>query len=129
MAAKRRKPNPQLLSAAALHQRWLQQHGVSKPQLRQRRTDRAAEFTPDTADEVRRTVAEDYYAGLSNGFAPLQGKADIWETLRRAGEAPAVVAEVAAKASRCLPAYNKGGLQYLGDTKLQLRNAGKKTVE
>jgi hypothetical protein len=88
--------------AKAEHEAWLRKKGLHPDQ---RANKKKAEINriPDYKADIRNNVPLSNAVG--NGF-----KTGVMENLHK--EKPDVQKEILAKASRCMPLYNKGGYQY-----------------
>lgn len=106
-------------AAKGNHDAWLRKMGVHPEQLK-------------LANSVKNTIPNyrvNNNVPLSNEIAGTAPKRDIWEKIRTGNESEETVAAIKDKATRCLPAYNKGGIQYLGTDKETLKHAGKKNSQ
>ena len=97
--------NKRIEKAKAEHQKWLEERGLTRPQIRKRKIKGVINRIPDYSVEE--------HLPLSNGFAPTPGKNTMME--KRYRESEKVRAEIENKASRIAPAYNKGSAQYIND--------------
>ena len=88
--------------ADAEHDAWLRKRGVHPDQLKARNIKSTASI-PNYREGIRSTAPLSNAVG--NGF-----KTGVMENLHK--EAPEVQKAILDKASRCMPLYNKGGLQY-----------------
>lgn len=103
--SKKRKSKPS--KADAEHQKWLAKRGLSPEQLKaKKRVDInwASEYSKTI--KVERKYASVEMSGASDSCA----KKDIMTKLHK--EPEHVRREILDKASRVMPLYNKGGLQY-----------------
>ena len=104
--SKKKKSNSKRLAESeAKHNAWLAKQGLTPNQLKLKK-----EFVGNVRINTRPdlTTSNPYQLSNSvgNGF-----KKGIMENLHK--EAPEVQKEIMLKASRCMPLFNKGGLQYL----------------
>lgn len=104
----RKAPNTEReRKAKAEHDAWLRKRGLHPDQkaLRDAKAKGAKPVNkiPDYREGSRATVPLSNAVG--NGF-----KSGVMENLHK--EKPEVQKEILAKASRCMPLYNKGGYQY-----------------
>lgn len=106
----KRKPNTAAQRKAdAEHDAWLRKRGLHPEQkplrdaLQKAKGAKTVNKIPDYREGIRSTVPLSNAVG--NGF-----KSGVLENLHR--EKPEVQKEILAKASRCMPLYNKGGYQY-----------------
>jgi len=97
----KRKLNAKQQRALAEHNEWLKKRGVHPSQLTPSKG--SVNNIPDYREGQRNTVPLSNAVG--NGF-----KSGVMENLHK--EKPEVQKEILAKASRCMPLYNKGGIQY-----------------
>lgn len=86
------------------HHKWLEQHGVSRSQIRDRK-DASVRIIPFPSLKVKEN------APLSNSFGRGSFKVGMME--KRYSESPAVRAEIERKAMSLATPYNKGALQYI----------------
>jgi hypothetical protein len=103
--SKKKKSNSKRLAESeAKHNAWLAKQGLTPNQLKLKK-----EFVGNVRINTRPdlTTSNPYQLSNSvgNGF-----KKGIMENLHK--EAPEVQKEIMLKASRCMPLFNKGGLQY-----------------
>jgi hypothetical protein len=103
--SKKKKSNSKRLAESeAKHNAWLAKQGLTPNQLKLKK-----EFVGNVRINTRPdlTTSNPYQLSnsVSNGF-----KKGIMENLHK--EAPEVQKEIMLKASRCMPLFNKGGLQY-----------------
>jgi len=102
--SKKKKSNSKkLVEATDKHNAWLAKQGLTPNQLKLKKA-----FTGDIRiSKPDLTTSNPYQLSNSvgNGF-----KKGIMENLHK--EAPEVQREIMIKASRCMPLFNKGGLQY-----------------
>lgn len=90
--------------AKAEHDAWLRKRGLHPDQKATKITKKVEiNRIPDYRADLRNSVPLSNAVG--NGF-----KSGVMENLHR--EKPEVQKEILAKASRCMPLYNKGGYQY-----------------
>ena len=103
-AAKKKKSNSRRLAeAAAKHNNWLAKQGLTPDQIKLKKA-----FVGDVKRSLPSYSVDNPYQlsnSVGNGY-----KKGIMENLHK--EAPEVQKEILYKASRCMPLYNKGGLQY-----------------
>jgi hypothetical protein len=104
-SSKKKKSNSKRLAESeAKHNAWLAKQGLTPNQLKLKK-----EFVGNVRINTRPdlTTSNPYQLSNSvgNGF-----KKGIMENLHK--EAPEVQKEIMLKASRCMPLFNKGGLQY-----------------
>lgn len=98
------KPNSQSQLA---YEKWLQKQGLSPEQLKRKKTvdfDWKTEYT----DSIR--VERKYESLGMSGSKNACAKRGIMDNLHK--EPEHVRKEILQKASRCMPLYNKGGIQY-----------------
>ena len=101
---KKKSNSARKAAADAKHNEWLAQQGLTANQIKLKKA-----FLGD----VRHTVSNDDVPrstpklsnSVGNGF-----KKGIMENLHK--ESPEVQKEIMYKASRCMPLYNKGGIQF-----------------
>ena len=103
--SKKKKSNSKRLAESeAKHNAWLAKQGLTPNQLKLKK-----EFVGNVRINTRPdlTTSNPYQLSNSvgNGF-----KKGIMENLHK--ESPEVQKEIMLKASRCMPLFNKGGLQY-----------------
>ena len=103
--SKKKKSNSKRLAESeAKHNAWLAKQGLTPNQLKLKK-----EFVGNVRVNIKPdlTTSNPYQLSNSvgNGF-----KKGIMENLHK--EAPEVQKEIMLKASRCMPLFNKGGLQY-----------------
>lgn len=104
--------------AQANHERWLEKRGLSKNQIKLKRR-RVDTFALD----YKETLRVDRTGYVSAGLGGVPGlRKSIMDKLHL--EPENVRKEILDKASRCAPAYNKGGYQYEGS---RAPNKGGKT--
>lgn len=91
--------------AKAEHEAWLRKRGLHPDQKSASKSTKKVEINriPDYRADLRNNVP--LSNGVGNGF-----KTGVMENLHK--EKPEVQKEILAKASRCMPLYNKGGYQY-----------------
>jgi hypothetical protein len=97
----KRKLNAKQQRSLAEHNEWLKKRGVHPSQLRPAKE--SINRMPDYREGQRNSVP--LSNAIGNGF-----KTGVMENLHK--EKPEVQKEILAKASRCMPLYNKGGYQY-----------------
>ena len=103
-SSKKRKSNSKKLAeATAKHNSWLEKQGLTANQLQLKKAfnGNVRISKPDL------TTSNPYQLSNSVGNGYKKG---IMENLHK--EAPNVQREILQKASRCMPLFNKGGLQY-----------------
>ena len=102
---KKKSNSKRLAESEAKHNAWLAKQGLTPNQVKLKK-----EFVGNVRINTRPdlTTSNPYQLSNSvgNGF-----KKGIMENLHK--EAPEVQKEIMLKASRCMPLFNKGGLQYL----------------
>jgi len=90
------------------HQKWLEQRGLSPKQLKNKiKPDKSWKQEYSTSLKVERKYESVEISGTKDSCA----KKDIMTKLHN--EPEHVRKEILAKASRVMPIYNKGGLQYV----------------
>ena len=104
-SSKKRKSNSKRLAEATdKHNAWLAQQGLTPNQIQLKKA-----FVGNVRNNIEpnTTTCNPYQLSNSvgNGF-----KKGIMENLHK--EKPEVQKEIMLKASRCMPLFNKGGLQY-----------------
>lgn len=108
--ATKRKPNNTPKTAKQIeHEKWLQSQGLSREQLKRKKVvdpNWKTKYTENTRVERRANYESSGMSG-SKDFAAKRG---IMEAIHK--EPEHVRKEILAKASRVMPLYNKGGLQY-----------------
>ena len=104
-----RKKKKKVLSKADIdHQKWLEQRGLSPNQLKNKiKPDKSWKQEYSTSLKVERKYESVEISGTKDSCA----KKDIMTKLHN--EPEHVRKEILAKASRVMPIYNKGGLQYV----------------
>jgi len=99
----KRKPNTAAQRKAdAEHDAWLRKRGLHPDQRKDKQIKSTATI-PNYREGIRSTAPLSNAVG--NGF-----KTGVMENLHK--EKPDVQKAILAKASRCMPLYNKGGYQY-----------------
>lgn len=91
-------------TASAKHNEWLAKQGLTPNQIKMRKA-----FTGESRAAIPDYRVDNPYElsnSIGNGY-----KKGIMENLHK--EAPEVQKEILDKASRVMPLFNKGGLQYL----------------
>ena len=103
--SKKKKSNSKRLAAATdKHNEWLAKQGLAPDQLKVRKANtRNARI--DTRPDLTTNNPYQLSNSVGNGY-----KKGIMENLHK--EDPKVQKEIMLKASRCMPLFNKGGLQY-----------------
>ena len=102
--SKKKKSNSKKLAEATdKHNAWLEKQGLAPNQLKLKKafTGNVRISTPDYSTNNPYQLSN----SVGNGF-----KKGIMENLHK--ESPEVQKEIMIKASRCMPLFNKGGLQY-----------------
>ena len=89
------------------YEKWLQKQGLSSDQIKSKK---AVDFSWKKEYTSSIKVERKYNSVEMNGPKDACAKRGIMETLHN--EAPEVQASILYKASRVMPLYNKGGLQY-----------------
>jgi hypothetical protein len=103
-SSKKKKSNSKRLAeATAKHNSWLEKQGLTANQLQLKKAfnGNVRISKPDLATRNPYQLSN----SVGNGY-----KKGIMENLHK--EAPDVQREILIKASRCMPLFNKGGLQY-----------------
>jgi hypothetical protein len=100
----RKSKSAKAAQAAAKHDEWLRARGLHPEQRDLQRAYRGKHQNDIPDYTVTRHSAE-LSNGIGNGF-----KKGIMANLHK--ESPEVQQQILDKASRCMPLYNKGGLQY-----------------
>lgn len=103
-------------SAKEHHNKWLLKNNVHPNQIKKRK-----KFSNKPKDFG---VAKSYYGDQANTIAPPVLVTSIWEKLRTGNETAETIRQIKEKASRCAPAYNKGGFQVLSEK--EMKHAGQK---
>ena len=104
--SKKKKSNSKRLAESeAKHNAWLAKQGLTPNQLKLKK-----EFVGNVRINTRPDLTTSNPYQLSNSVGNGYKKG-IMENLHK--EAPEVQKEIMLKASRCMPLFNKGGLQYL----------------
>ena len=104
--SKKKKSNSKRLAESeAKHNAWLAKQGLTPNQLKLKK-----EFVGNVRINNRPDLTTSNPYQLSNSVGNGYKKG-IMENLHK--EAPEVQKEIMLKASRCMPLFNKGGLQYL----------------
>ena len=102
--SKKKKSNSARKAAAdAKHNEWLAKQGLTPNQIKLRKA-----FTGESRAAIPDYSVDNPYQlsnSIGNGY-----KKGIMENLHK--EAPEVQKEILYKASRCMPLFNKGGIQY-----------------
>ena len=101
---KKKSNSKRLAEATAKHNDWLIKQGLAPDQVKQRKANiknARIDIRPDL------TTSNPYQLSNSVGNGYKKG---IMENLHK--EAPEIQKEIMLKASRCMPLFNKGGLQY-----------------
>ena len=103
--SKKRKSNSKRAAEAeAKHNAWLVKQGLTPNQIQLKKAFVGNVRESTTPDPTPRNPYE-LSNSVGNGF-----KKGIMENLHK--ESPEVQKEIMIKASRCMPLFNKGGLQY-----------------
>ena len=103
--SKKKKSNSKRLAEAAdKHNAWLAKQGLAPDQVKQRKAS-VGNVRINTKPDLTTRNPYQLSNSVGNGF-----KKGIMENLHK--EAPEVQKEIMLKASRCMPLFNKGGLQY-----------------
>ena len=100
---KKKSNSKRLAESEAKHNAWLAKQGLTPNQLKLKK-----EFVGNVRISKPDLTTNNPYQlsnSVGNGF-----KKGIMENLHK--EAPEVQKEIMLKASRCMPLFNKGGLQY-----------------
>jgi hypothetical protein len=104
--SKKKKSNSKRLAESeAKHNAWLAKQGLTPNQVKLKK-----EFVGNVRINTRPDLTTSNPYQLSNSVGNGYKKG-IMENLHK--EAPEVQKEIMLKASRCMPLFNKGGLQYL----------------
>ena len=104
--SKKKKSNSKRLAESeAKHNAWLAKQGLTPNQLKLKK-----EFVGNVRINTRPDLTTSNPYQLSNSVGNGYKKG-IMENLHK--ESPEVQKEIMLKASRCMPLFNKGGLQYL----------------
>ena len=101
---KKRSNSKRLAEATAKHNAWLRERGLH-PEQRTLQKAFKGKYQNDIPDYNVTNNSVQLSNSVGNGF-----KKGIMANLHK--ESPAVQREILDKASRCMPLYNKGGLQY-----------------
>ena len=88
------------------HEAWLRKQGLHPDQLAARKASNG----PPKAEKTLPSYKVDQSIPLSNNIVDGGRVKGIMANLHK--EAPEVQKEIMYKASRCMPLYNKGGIQY-----------------
>jgi len=103
--SKKKKSNSKRLAESeAKHNAWLAKQGLTPNQVKMRKA-----FVGNVRDNTKPDLTTSNPYQLSNSVGNGYKKG-IMENLHK--EAPEVQKEIMLKASRCMPLFNKGGLQY-----------------
>ena len=100
----KKSKSAKLAEATAKHEQWLRKQGLHPEQRTLQRAFKGRHKI-DLPDYTVPNNPVQLSNGIGNGF-----KKGIMENLHK--EAPEVQREIMIKASRCMPLFNKGGLQY-----------------
>ena len=104
--SKKKKSNSKRLAESeAKHNAWLAKQGLTPNQLKLKK-EFVGNVRINTKPDLTTSNPYQLSNSVGNGF-----KKGIMENLHK--EAPEVQKEILLKASRCMPLFNKGGLQYL----------------
>jgi len=108
--ATKRKPNNTPKTTKQIeHEKWLQSQGLSRDQLKRKKVVDPNWKTKYT-DSLRVEPRANYESSGMSGSKDFAAKRGIMEAIHK--EPEHVRKEILAKASRVMPLYNKGGLQY-----------------
>jgi len=103
--SKKKKSNSKKLADATdKHNEWLAKQGLLPNQVKLKKAF-VGNVRIDTKPDLTTNNPYQLSNSVGNGY-----KKGIMENLHK--EAPAVQKEIMLKASRCMPLFNKGGLQY-----------------
>jgi len=103
--SKKKKSNSKRLAESeAKHNAWLAKQGLTPNQLKLKK-EFVGNVRINTKPDLTTSNPYQLSNSVGNGF-----KKGIMENLHK--EAPEVQKEIMLKASRCMPLFNKGGLQY-----------------
>jgi hypothetical protein len=100
----KKSKSKRLADATAKHEQWLRERGLHPEQRNLQRAFKGKHYNdlPDyTVDRDLPKLSN----GIGNGY-----KKGVMANLHK--ESPAVQKEILDKASRCMPLFNKGGIQY-----------------
>lgn len=100
----KRSKSKRLAEATAKHEQWLRERGLH-PEQRNLQKAFKGEYKHDLPDLDVRSNLPKLSNGIGNGF-----KKGVMANLHK--ESPEVQKEILDKASRCMPLFNKGGIQY-----------------
>jgi hypothetical protein len=103
--AKKKKSNSRRLAESeAKHNAWLEKQGLTPNQIKLKKAF-VGNVRIDTKPNTTTSNPYQLSNSVGNGY-----KKGIMENLHK--ESPEVQQEILYKASRCMPLYNKGGIQY-----------------
>jgi hypothetical protein len=103
--SKKKKSNSKKLADATdKHNAWLEKQGLTPNQVKMRKAF-VGNVRINTKPDLTTSNPYQLSNSVGNGY-----KKGIMENLHK--EAPEVQKEIMLKASRCMPLFNKGGLQY-----------------
>ena len=103
--SKKKKSNSKRLAESeAKHNAWLAKQGLTPNQLKLKK-EFVGNVRINTKPDLTTSNPYQLSNSVGNGY-----KKGIMENLHK--EAPEVQREIMLKASRCMPLFNKGGLQY-----------------
>ena len=103
--SKKKKSNSKKVAAASdKHNAWLEKQGLTPNQVKMRKAF-VGNVRIDTKPDLTTSNHYQLSNSVGNGY-----KKGIMENLHK--ESPEVQKEIMLKASRCMPLFNKGGLQY-----------------
>lgn len=108
-ATKRKSNNTPKTAKQIEHEKWLQSQGLSRDQLKRKKVVDPNWKTKYT-DSLRIEHKTNYESSGMSGSKDFAAKKGIMEAIHK--EPEHVRKEILAKASRVMPLYNKGGLQY-----------------
>ena len=101
----KKKLNAKEQKAKAEHEAWLKKQGLHPNQLATRKALKGTVKTKNDLPDYRVDNPYQLSNGIGNGF-----RKGVMENLHK--EKPEVQKEILYKASRCMPLFNKGGIQY-----------------
>lgn len=102
-----KKKKPKLKKSDIEHQTWLAKKGLLPEQLKKKKSANST-WIVDYANSIK--VERKYASAEMKGSSDSCAKKDIMSNLHK--EPEHVRKEILDKASRVMPLYNKGGLQY-----------------
>ena len=104
-SSKKKKSNSKRLAESeAKHNAWLAKQGLTPNQIQLKKAF-VGNVRVNTKPDLTTNNPYQLSNSIGNGY-----KKGIMENLHK--ESPQVQKEIMAKASRCMPLFNKGGLQY-----------------